>query len=221
MMDRSRRLALGFFGGIAFLVVWELIGRFGWFGRTFPPLTQVIPTLSEDLDLVMRAAQASIARAAIGYVIGVTAAFMVAVVVLLLPRLEPGMYRLAVVVNAIPIIALGALVQVFGLQVYSPAIFAAMLVFFTTMVAVTRGFHSGSAATHDVLSALGASKWQRFIRLQLPDAVPSIADGLRIAAPTAVVGALLGEWFGSERGLGVLMITQCEISMSRSYGLLR
>jgi sulfonate transport system permease protein len=207
MTVRVRRLILGLIGGIGFLAAWELVGRMGWFGRTFPPLSDVVPTLADDLGLVMRSAQASIARAAAGYVIGVLAAFAIAVVLLLVPRLEPGVYRLAVVINAIPIIALGALAQVLGWQVYTPAFFAATLVFFTTMVAVTRGFHSGSAATHDVLSVFGASRWQRFIRLQLPDAVPSIADGLRIAAPIAVVGALLGEWFGAERGLGVLMIS--------------
>jgi sulfonate transport system permease protein len=206
MTDRARRLTLAAIGGFAFVAAWELIGRLGWFGHSFPPLSEVFPTVSEQADLLARSAESTVGRAAIGYSAGVATSFLVALAVLLLPRLEPGVYRLAVVVNAIPIIALGPLVQIFGLQVYTPAIFAAMLVFFTTMVAVTRGFHSGSAATHDVLSVYGASRWQRFVTLQLPDAVPSIADGLRIAAPTAFVGALLGEWFGAERGLGILMI---------------
>lgn len=206
MSARARRIALGAIGALGFLATWEAIGRLGWFGRTFPPISEIIPALWRDRDLLLRSASSSAGRAAVGYLLGVAVAFFVAVSVLLLPRFESGVYRLAVVINAIPVIAIGPLIQILGLQAYTPAVFAAMLVFFTTMVAATRGFRSGSAATHDVLSALGVSRWQRFHRLQLPEAVPSIADGLRIAAPTAFVGALLGEWFGAERGLGVLMI---------------
>ena len=206
MSVSGRRFALAAIGGVAFLAAWEVVGRLGWFGRTFPPLTDIVPRVFEESDLLARSAASTVGRASIGYVAGVAISFAVALAVLLLPRLEAGVYRLAVVVNAIPVIALGPLVQIFGLQALTPAIFAGMLVFFTTMIAVTRGFHSGSAATHDVLTVSGASRWRRFGRLQLPDAVPSIADGLRIAAPTAFVGALLGEWFGAERGLGVLMI---------------
>jgi sulfonate transport system permease protein len=206
MTPRARGSILTIIGTIGALATWEILGRLGWLGVSFPPLSEVVPAIREQSDLLTRSAAATLERAAIGYAVGVAVSFGVALLVLLAPRLEPGVYRLAVVVNAIPIIALGPLVQVLGWQVYTPAIFAAILVFFTTMIAVTRGFHSGSAATHDVLSALGASPWHRFARLQMPDAVPSIADGLRIAAPTALVGALLGEWFGAERGLGVLMI---------------
>jgi ABC-type nitrate/sulfonate/bicarbonate transport system permease component len=206
LTSRARGLALSTIGAAGFLLAWEVVGRAGWLGLSFPSLTHVLPEIRDQADLLGRSAAATVSRAAIGYVAGVAFSFVVAVVVLLLPRLEAGVYRLAVVVNAIPIIALGPLVQVFGWQKLTPAIFAAMLVFFTTMIAVTRGFHSGSASTHDVFTALGSSSWRRFVRLQLPDAVPSIADGLRIAAPTAFVGAILGEWFGAERGLGVLMI---------------
>jgi sulfonate transport system permease protein len=204
--ERGRRIALGALGALSFLAAWEAIGRLGWFGRTFPPISEIAPAFWEDRDLLLRSATASTSRAAVGYLLGILLALLVAVAILLLPRFETGVYRLAVVINAIPVIAVGPLIQILGLQAYTPAVFAMMLVFFTTMVAATRGFLSGSAATHDVVSVLGASRWQRFLRLQLPDAVPSIADGLRIAAPTAFVGALLGEWFGAERGLGVLMI---------------
>jgi ABC-type nitrate/sulfonate/bicarbonate transport system permease component len=197
---------LGVLGVVLFLGAWEALARLGWFGRTFPPVSAILTAAWDRHALLLRSAQASVTRAAWGYLFGVSAAFLVGVVILLLPRLDQGVFRLAIVVNAIPIIALGPLIQVVGLQQYTPPIFAAALVFFTTMVAVTKGFRSGSAGTHDVLSSLGASRWERFVRLELPDAVPSIADGLRIAAPTAIVGALLGEWFGAERGLGVLLI---------------
>jgi ABC-type nitrate/sulfonate/bicarbonate transport system permease component len=206
LSDRTRRFALGAVGTLAFLGLWEALARAGSLGLTVAPVSKILPAIGHNAGLLGRSAAASVSRAAEGYAIGVSAAFLVGVLILLLPRLDAGIYRLAVVVNAIPVIAFGSLVEVVGLQSFTPMVFAAMLVFLTTLIAVTKGFHSGSAATHDVLSTLGASRWERLVRLQLPDAVPSIADGLRIAAPTAFVGALLGEWFGAERGLGVLLI---------------
>jgi sulfonate transport system permease protein len=201
----SRRL-LGLAGVALFLGLWEVLGRAGTLGLTVPPISHVIPAIWQNASLLIAAAGASLTRAAEGYLLGVSLAFAVSVLILLLPRLDASVYRLAVVVNAIPVIAFGSLVQVIGLSSLTPMVFAAMLVFLTTLIAVTKGFRSGSAATHDVLTALGASRWKRLLLLQLPDAVPSIAEGLRIAAPTAFVGALLGEWFGAESGLGVLLI---------------
>jgi ABC-type nitrate/sulfonate/bicarbonate transport system permease component len=191
---------------VLFLGLWEVLARAGVLGLTVPPLSRIVPAIGQNAALLASAAGASLARATAGYVLGVGLAFLVGVLILMVPKLDAGVYRLAVVVNAIPVIAFGSLVEIIGLQSFTPMIFAAMLVFLTTLIAVTKGFHSGSAPTHDVLTTFGASRWRRFTSLQLPDAVPSIADGLRIAAPTAFVGALLGEWFGAESGLGVLMI---------------
>ena len=48
---------------------------------------------------------------------------------------------------------------------------------------------------------------RRFVSLQLPASLPGLADGLRLAAPAALLGAVIGEWFGAPRGLGVLIVS--------------
>ena len=53
---------------------------------------------------------------------------------------------------------------------------------------------------------LGATRFATFLRLDIPGAVPAIVDGVRSAAPAAVVGAIVGEWFASEHGLGPLLV---------------
>ena len=73
-------------------------------------------------------------------------------------------------------------------------------------VAATVGLNAAPAAQRDVLRVLGASRWTTFRRLQLPAALPAIADGLRLSAPVSVVGAIVGEWFAAERGLGPLLV---------------
>jgi ABC-type nitrate/sulfonate/bicarbonate transport system permease component len=88
-----------------------------------------------------------------------------------------------------------------------PEIFAALAVLFSTVVTASAGFHSASRASHDLFRAYGAGPWQRFLRLQVPTALPFLADALRLAVPAAILGAILGEWFGADLGLGVLMIS--------------
>ena len=53
---------------------------------------------------------------------------------------------------------------------------------------------------------LGADRLKRFWRLELPAAMPALVSGLRLAWPAALIGAIIGEWFGAPRGIGILII---------------
>lgn len=200
------RAGLGAVGGLSFLALWEAAGRNRWLGRTFPPLSDALREISDKEDVIRRAAIATLERAAWGYLLGAALAIGLAVIALLIPRLERGTYTGAVVIHAIPAIALGPVINALGFTAYTPILFALMFVFFTILVSAGAGFRSGSRSTGDVFSAFGASKLRRFRLLQIPTALPNLIDGLRVAAPAALSGAVLGEWFGSERGLGVLLL---------------
>jgi ABC-type nitrate/sulfonate/bicarbonate transport system permease component len=86
-------------------------------------------------------------------------------------------------------------------------IFAAASVFFTTVLTATDGFRSASSSAEDVFRTLGARRWPTFVRLQLPGSAPFIADAVRLAVPAALLGAILGEWFGANSGLGLVMVS--------------
>jgi ABC-type nitrate/sulfonate/bicarbonate transport system permease component len=115
--------------------------------------------------------------------------------------------RGAVLINAIPVVALGPVLMSLSVRPRIPEIFAAMAVVFSTVVAASAGFHSASRTSRDLFRAYGAGRFQRFVRLQVPAALPFLADALRLAVPAAILGAVLGEWFGADLGLGVLMIS--------------
>src|SRR5262249_40203206 len=86
------------------------------------------------------------------------------------------------------------------------AAIAAAHVAFILYVSASSGLAAASQAHHDLLSALGASRWQRLWRLDLPVALPALATGLKLAVPAALIGTVIGEWFGAPRGLGVLIV---------------
>jgi NitT/TauT family transport system permease protein len=65
---------------------------------------------------------------------------------------------------------------------------------------------AGEPAHRDLFAVLGADRLKRFARLELPAALPALASGLRLAWPAALIGAIIGEWFGAPRGIGILII---------------
>ena len=89
----------------------------------------------------------------------------------------------------------------------TPAAVAAIGVFFVIYVATSAAFEDVTAAHRDLFTALGAGRLQRFARLGVPAAIPAIVTGAKVAVPAALIGAILGEWFGASRGLGVLMVS--------------
>ena len=85
-------------------------------------------------------------------------------------------------------------------------IIAAVICFFPTLVNMIRGLNSASPSEQELLRILSATPWEVFWRLRLPRSLPMLFSSLRIASATAVIGAIVGEWIGSDRGLGALII---------------
>jgi NitT/TauT family transport system permease protein len=82
----------------------------------------------------------------------------------------------------------------------------ALNVFFIFYVATSSGLGTASRTHRDLFQVLGSSGLSRLLRLDAPTALPAIVSGMKYAVPAAFVGAILGEWFGSSRGLGLLMV---------------
>jgi NitT/TauT family transport system permease protein len=193
-------------GLVIFVAAWELIGRAELFGPAWPPFTTVLSQWAESRSTLLGALAVTTYEAAVGWVIGTLLAFLSGVVTVFIRTMRPGLLRLAVVVNSIPVITLGpVLISIFPREV-APVALAALSVYFTTLVATTTGFAATKAGHEDLFTVLGAGTRERFRRLQLPTALPLIVDGLKLAVPAAVLGAILGEWVGSPRGLGPILV---------------
>jgi NitT/TauT family transport system permease protein len=142
----------------------------------------------------------------LGFAIGSAAGIVLALVGALVPPAAPGLERFAAIVNGIPVIAVGSICAITLPAAANPVVVASLAVFFLMFISAAAGFAATPAAQHDVLRVLGASRTTTFVRLQLPAALPAIADGLKLSAPVAVIGAIIGEWFSAERGLGPLLV---------------
>jgi ABC-type nitrate/sulfonate/bicarbonate transport system permease component len=205
---RASDVALGVLGIGMFLLLWQIIGAYRLAGLTWPPLTDVIDTLTDPnrTGVFLRGAKATYSSAAIGFTLGTALGLAVATGVHLAPPLRLGMDRLASVVNALPGIALGPILIVTLGPAAAPVALASIGVFFLTYVAARSGFGNAAQANQDLFTVLGAQRVQRLWRLELPAAVPTIASGARLSLGAAMIGAVLGEWFGAPHGLGLIVI---------------
>ena len=86
------------------------------------------------------------------------------------------------------------------------AMMAFAICFFPIVLTTARGLREVEPELLDLVHTLRGSRWQMFTKIQLPGALPYIFSGMKVAAILAVAGAIVGEFLGSDRGLGYLML---------------
>ena len=136
------------------------------------------------------------------------------------PFLERALLRLAVAVYCLPIIAVGHDLRRHLRGQHAKIVLAAMSVFFPTMVGMVVGLRSADRNSLDLVRAYGGGSWRQLVKVRLRACLPSLFAALRIAAPAAVLGAIIGEYIGGESGLGVAMIASQQASaVETTWGL--
>jgi len=121
--------------------------------------------------------------------------------------LETTFMPLLVSLNMIPKVALGPLIIVwFKYGVFPNTLIAFSICVFPILLTTARGLREIEPDLLDLVRALKGSKWQVFVKIQLPGALPYIFSGMKVAAILAVAGAIVGEFLGSDKGLGYLML---------------
>lgn len=114
---------------------------------------------------------------------------------------------LLVSLNMIPKVALGPLIIVwFSYGMLPNTLIAFSIAFFPIVLTTARGLREVEPDLLDLVRAIRGSRWQIFTKIQLPGSLPYIFSGMKVAAVLAVAGAIVGEFLGSEKGLGYLML---------------
>jgi ABC-type nitrate/sulfonate/bicarbonate transport system permease component len=122
--------------------------------------------------------------------------------------LERGLLPYIIVSNAIPIIAIMPLLTIwFGFGIGPKIAICAIISFFPIVTNTTRGLRSADYRVIEFMRSINATPMQVFLKVQLPSALPFIFAGFKIAASLALVGAVVAEFYSSDRGLGYLIIT--------------
>jgi NitT/TauT family transport system permease protein len=108
--------------------------------------------------------------------------------------------------QSVPVVAIAPLLVIwFGPGLLSKVLICALIVFFPVLVNIIIGVRSVPDDLRDLMRSLQATRLQTFISLEVPAALPVFLGGLRIGATLAVIGAVVGEFVGADRGLGFLI----------------
>ncbi len=111
-----------------------------------------------------------------------------------------------VAAQATPILALAPLIALwFGTGLSSRVLICALICYFPIAVGTMVGIRSVDPRLVELGRSLRATRWQRLTRIEVPSALPQIMGSLRVGVTLAVVGAIVAEWAGGDRGLGVLI----------------
>ena len=189
------------------LAVWEGIAHVTSGGFLISGPTDIADYVAENAGLLGRAMAETSINAAWGFAWGNLGAVVLAVAIMLVPRSERALSALALLVFCIPLIASGPIFRVlFGLGQGPQITLAALAVYFTTLLAVLVGLRAVSQNWTDLMQVYGRGGVSTLIRVRARASLPYLFVGLQISAPAAFLGAMIGEFTGAERGLGVLTL---------------
>jgi sulfonate transport system permease protein len=211
----------GLLGAIAVLALWQLLAvTVLAASRVVPAPMDVVSQLWLDRDSYPPNVTATLRVALIGYVVGNLIAILLGVLCDLVPAIESPVLRLAIACFNIPLVAIAPILIVV-LPGDGPKIaLAALSVFFTTLIATGLGLRGADPTSLDVVRAAGGGVWMRLRKVKVWAALPSILGGLRVAAPAALLGAIIGEYLGTQEGLGAAMIqAQSSFAVARTWGI--
>jgi NitT/TauT family transport system permease protein len=142
-----------------------------------------------------------------GYALALVVGVALALVFTWSKTLEAFFMPLLVSLNMIPKVALGPLIIVwFKYGVFPNTLMAFSICVFPILLTTARGLREIEPELLDLVHSLKGSRWQLFTKIQLPGALPYIFSGMKVGAILAVAGAIVGEFLGSDRGLGYLML---------------
>ena len=149
-------------------------------------------------------AGATLVEILLGLVLGVGLATILGYLVARSRSLERVLSPYLVASQAVPLVAIAPLLVIwFGPGMFSKVLICAMIVFFPVLVNTIVGVRAVPAALHDLMQSLHASRAQILVKLEIPAALPVFLGGLRIGATLSVIGAVVGELVGADRGPGI------------------
>lgn len=208
MTSKAGRIALAVIAHVALIVAWYLFVRLG----DVPKF--VMPGPIQTLNALLQPNYSWWTNVAVtateiygGYFLALAIGVAVALAFTWSKTLEAFFMPLFVSLNMVPKVALGPLIIVwFKYGVLPNSIMAFSIAVFPILLTTARGLREIEPELLDLVRSLKGSRWQLFTKIQLPGALPYIFSGMKVAAILAVAGAIVGEFLGSDKGLGYLML---------------
>ncbi len=215
---RRYAAALLLFVGVLAVFQW-VVPAIGVPSFVLPPPSRVLQRMLDPQSALLWHTGVTALEGVGGFLLGGLLGFGLAVLFVHARPIEVALYPWVVVSQTVPLVAIAPLLVLwFGNGLLSRIIIAALFAFFPVLVNALRGLRLSDQATRDLLAAYGATPWQLFWTLRLPNCLPYLFTGLKIASTLAIIGALVGEFAGAGQGLGfVITVSSYHLATDQSF----
>ena len=212
----------------AVLIVIGVIGLWEWvvFSNDIPHWKLPAPSavgveLWSSRGLLLWHAWVTIEEVLLGFAIALFTGVLLATLINQSRTLERVIYPSVVASQTIPIIVIAPLLLIWlGYGIQHKVIVVALISFFPIVVNTVDGLRSADPDMINLVRTLGASRWQVFTKVKVPNSLPFMFSGIKIAITVSVIGAVIGEWVGSSEGLGYLSIrSKSQFLTERVYAI--
>lgn len=192
---------------IILLVLWQFIVTIGGIEKYIMPApTDVMQTLVKDFKVMIPHILTTLYEGMIGFLISIVLSIILAIIMDMVPIVKRALYPVLVISQTIPTVALAPLFIIwFGFGSLPKIIVVVLVCFFPIVISIVDGLEGVDKDLINHFKLMGASKLNVFMHLKLPYGMINFFSGMRIAATYSIMGAVIGEWLGGEKGLGVYM----------------
>jgi NitT/TauT family transport system permease protein len=190
------------------LLAWEAACHVFSIGAyLLPKPSDVIKTILDDPVFLLRHGLVTSMATLAGFVLATAVGILIAIVIVYSPFLEKTLFTALVAFNAIPKIAIAPLfIMWIGTGLESKVLMAFLIAIFPIIVDTVMGLRSIDPAQLDLVRTYRASQVQTFFKIRFPNALPSIFAGMKVGITLALIGTIVGEFVGANRGLGFVIL---------------
>jgi len=221
LTDLLKKAIARYWGVLGVVAAWQAwVSISGVNAIVMPHPMDVVADIFSNPGIYWQNGAQTLLLAAGGLVLGMVLGTLIAVAAWTSRLLSGVLVPLGLVFSSIPVVALiPVLARLLGYDIRTVLAIVVIISFFPAFVFTSAGLRALPPGSDDLFKVLGASKWRRFIHLVVPSAVPNWMIALRIAAPPAVLSAMVAEFLMGSSGLGYLFrASATDFDTARAFG---
>lgn len=223
------RVGLGVLAAVVILALWWLVlivfNVQPFVGKTPLDVWQYLfanELAAENRAFVIQQVAQSLIDSAIGFVAGLTAAFVLAAIFMVVRGVENAVMPLALLLQSVPLIAMAPIIiLIFGRTSATLAVMGGLVVLFPALITIVFGLRSASPTMVDLIAVYGGGPMTILRKVAVPSALPAVFAAVKISVPGAITGALIAEWLATGQGVGgaiVSAVGQAQIDLVWALG---
>lgn len=186
---------------------WQSVGQFGVRDvQVLPTPSQVLSAGWDQRGALWQNTVPTLEETLAGFALTFALSWLIATAMDFSGAARRALYPLLVASQTVPVVAIAPLfVVVFGFYLFPKVLLVALATFFPLTASLAEGFATADQDAMRLMRSMGASRWQCFVKLRVPGALPFFFTGLRVSITYAIGGAVFAEYAGAINGLGIYM----------------